>query len=76
MRKKGERTHAKNATVDTTYQVKVSDRYQGQRLRDIRRGLHGMVKDILQEARGDLADNNLGRVVIHHDRLHHLIVVA
>ena len=35
MRKKGERTYAKNAAVDTTFQVKVNDRYHGQRLRDI-----------------------------------------
>ena len=67
MRKKGERTYAKNAAVDTTFQVKVNDRYRGQRLRHIRRGLHGMFEDILQEARGDLAGNDLGRVVIHHD---------
>ena len=50
MRKKGERTYAKNATVDKTYQVKVSDRYGGQRLRDMRRGLHRLFEDIFQEA--------------------------
>ena len=60
MRKKGERTYAKNAAVDTTFQVKVDDRYHGQRLRDIRRGLHGMFEDIL---------------LIHHDGLHDPIVV-
>ena len=52
MRKKGERTYAKNAAVDTTFQVKVNDRYRGQRLRDIRQGLQGMFEDILQEACG------------------------
>ena len=75
MRKKGERTYAKNAAVDTTFQVKVNDRYRGQRLRDIRRGLHGMFEDILQEARWEMAGNDLGRVVIHHDGLHDPIVV-
>ena len=75
MRKKGERTYAKNAAIDTTFQVKVNDRYRGQRLRDIRRGLHSMFEDILQEACGDLAGNDLGRVVIHHDGLHDPIVV-
>ena len=34
-----------------------------------------MFEDILQEARGDLAGNDLGRVVIHHDGLHDPIVV-
>ena len=75
MRKKSERTYAKNAAIDTTYQVQIDDRYQGQRLRDIRRGLHRMFEDILDEARGDLAGNDLGRVVVHHDGLQDPIVV-
>ena len=75
MRKKSERTYAKNAAIDTTYQVQIDDRYRGQRLRDIRRGLHQMVEDILDEARRDLAGNDLGRVVIHHDGLQDPIVV-
>ena len=75
MRKKSERTYAKNAAVDTTYQVQIDDRYRGQRLRDIRQGLHRIFEDILDEARGDLAGNDLGRVVIHHDGLQNPIVV-
>ena len=75
MRKKWERTYATNAAVDTTYQVQINDRYRGQRLRDIRRGLHRMFEDILDEARGDLLGNDLGRVVLHHDGLQDPIVV-
>ena len=75
MQKKWERTYATNAAVDTTYQVQIDDRYRGQRLRDIRRGLHRMFEDILDEARGDLLGNDLGRVVIHHDGLQDPIVV-
>ena len=75
MRKKWERTYAKNAAVDTTYQVQIDDRYRGQRLRDVQRGLHSMFEDVLDEARGDLAGNDLGRVVIHHDELQDPIVV-
>ena len=75
MRKKSERTYAKNAAVDTTYQVQIDDRYLGQRLRDIRQGLHQMFEDILDEARGDLAGNHLGQVVVHHDGLQDPIVV-
>ena len=75
MRKKWERIYAKNAAVDTTYQVQMDDRYRGHRLRDIRRGLHRMFEDILDEARGDLASNDLGRVVIHQDGLQDPIVV-
>ena len=75
MRKKWERTFAKNAAIGTTYQVQIDDRYRGQRLRDIRRGLHRMFEDILDEARGDLASNDLGRVVVHHDGLQDPIVV-
>ena len=69
MRKKWERTYAKNVAVDTTYEVQIDDRYQGQRLRDIGRGLHRMFKDILDEAPRDLAGKDLGHVVIHHDGL-------
>ena len=75
MQKKWERTYAKNAAIDTTYQVQINDRYRGQHLRDIRRGLHRMFEDILDEARGDLAGNDLGRVVIHHDGLQDPIVI-
>ena len=75
MRKKLERTYAKNAAIDTTCQVQIDDRYRGQGFRDIRRGLHRMFEDILDEARGDLASNDLGRVVIHHDGLQDPIVV-
>ena len=75
MRKKSERTFAKNAAVDTTYQVQIDDRYRGQRHRDIRGGLHQMFEDILNEACRDLAGNNLGRVVIHDDGLQDPIVV-
>ena len=39
------------------------------------RGLHHMFEDILEEARGDLAGNDLGRVVVHQDRLQDPIVV-
>ena len=71
MRKKWERTYAKNAAVDTTYQVQIDDRYRGQGLRDIRRGLHHMFEDILNEESGDLAGNDLGR----HDGQQDPIVV-
>ena len=75
MQKKWERTYGKNAAVDTTYQVQIDDRYRGQRLRDILQGLHRMFEDILDEARGDLSGNDLGRVVVHHNRLQDPIVV-
>ena len=61
--------------IDTTYQVQIDDRYLGQRLRDIRRGLNHMFEDILDKAQGDLAGNDLGRVVVHHDGLQDPIVV-
>ena len=67
--------YAKNAAIDITYQVQINDRYRGQRLRDIRRGLHRMFEDILDEALRDLAGNHLGRVVIHHNGLQDSIVV-
>ena len=64
MRKKSERTDAKKAAIDRNYQVKVNEKHHGQQLEDIRDCLHQMCKHVLQETRGDLAGNNLGRVVI------------
>ena len=75
MRKKSERTYAKNAAIDRTYQVKINKKHHGEKLEDIRDGLHQMFEHVLQEARGDLAGNDLGRVVIQHDGLHDPIVV-
>ena len=75
MRKKATRTYAKIAAIDTTYQVKLDERYNGQRLIDVRQGLHDMIKAALNEARGHLQGNDLGRVVIHHDALHNPVVV-
>ncbi|XP_060564754.1 uncharacterized protein LOC132723964 [Ruditapes philippinarum] len=73
--KKSERTYAKNAAMDRTYQVKIDEQYNGQRLQDVRQGLHQMFEDVLEEARGNLAGNDLGRVVIHHQGLHDPIIV-
>ena len=64
IRKKSEQTYAKNAAVDRTYQVKVDERHHGERIEDIREGLHQMFHHILQEARVNLAGNDLGCVVI------------
>ena len=75
MRKKSERTYAKNAAIDRTYQVKINEKHHGEKLEDIRDGLHQMFEHVLQEARGELAGNDLGRVVIQHDELHYPIVV-
>jgi hypothetical protein len=74
-RKKSERTYAKKAAVDRTYQVKIDEQYNGQRLQDVRQGLHQMFEDALEEARGNLAGNDFGRVVIHHQGLHDPIIV-
>ncbi len=57
---KSERSYAKNAAVDRTYKVKISEQHEGQRLNDIVDDLHRMFDDILDQARGDLAGNDLG----------------
>ncbi|WP_218669516.1 hypothetical protein, partial [Solemya velum gill symbiont] len=48
----------------------------GRRLIDIRKDLHRMFDDVIRQARDDLADNDLGRVVIHHPGLQNPIVVS
>ena len=61
--------------IDRTYQVKINKKHHVEKLEDIRDGLHQMFKHVLQEARGDLAGNDLGCVVIQHDGLHDPIFV-
>ena len=75
MRKKLERTYAKNAAINRTYQVKVNEKHHGEKLEDIMDGLYQMFEHALQEARGDLVGNNLCRVVIQPDGLHDPIIV-
>ena len=75
IRKKGERTYAKNAAVDRTYLIKIDEKHQGQNLRGVQDGLHHMFEDVLNQAGGDIAGNNLRRVVIHHDGLQGPIIV-
>ena len=75
VRTKYERTYVKNAAVDRIFQVKIHQQHHGQRLNDVRRGLHEMFNGVLNQARGDLVGNDLGRVVVHHNGLHDPIVV-
>ena len=70
-----ERTYAKNAAVDQTYQVKIDEGHHGERREDIRDGLHHMFDRVLQVAQGNLVGNDLGRVVIQHDGLHNPIII-
>ena len=75
MKMKSEKTYAKDATVDRTYRMKVDERHHGLRLQDVQNGLHQIFEEVLERARGNLAGNDLGRVVIHHNGLHDPIIV-
>ena len=55
--------------------MKVNENHHGEKLEDIRDGLHQMFEHVLQEARGDFAGNDWGCVVIQHDRLHDPILI-
>ena len=57
----GELKSQKGPSIDRTYQVKVSEKHHGEQLED------HMFNQVLNEARGDLEGNDLGRVVIQHD---------
>ena len=75
MRKKSERTYAKNAAVDKTYQVKVNKKHHGELLEDMKYGVHYVFDQVLNKARVDLEGNDLGHVVIQHDGLHDPIFI-
>ena len=55
--------------------IKVDEQHHGQRLNDIRQRRHGMFDNVLFQARGDLAGNDLVLVNIQHDALHNPINV-
>ena len=69
------RTFKKNGAIDTTYQVKFSEGWQGGKLTDLISELYNMFDDAIGSATTGLAENDLARVVIHHDSLDSPLVV-
>lgn len=61
--------------MDTSYEVKISERWWGKRLADIQKELHDMFGDVLNQATEGLSDQDLGRVIIHHDGLNNNAVI-
>jgi hypothetical protein len=60
----------------STLKLPVNDSYwENKRLKDIHHDLDTMFEDVLDEAKKTYADNDLGRVVIHHPSLNDAIVV-
>jgi hypothetical protein len=55
--------------------MKIDENYQGQNMLEIKKGLHNIFNEVLQEARGNLAENDLGLVVIHNQGLNDPVVV-
>jgi hypothetical protein len=54
--------------------VKIDEQLQGRKLGTIQEDLHGMFDTILDTARGELAGNDLARVILHHNGLQDPIV--
>ena len=69
-----QRTYGRNV-VDTTYRVKFNEEWRGEKLLDLHQQVTQMFEDVLTRARGDLSDEDLGRIVINHDGLDNPIVV-
>ncbi|CAC5392809.1 unnamed protein product [Mytilus coruscus] len=57
--KKRERTYTKNGALDTTYDVKFSDKLQNKKLMDIVNDLHKIFDDVLGQVREGSQDNSL-----------------
>ncbi|CAC5402762.1 unnamed protein product [Mytilus coruscus] len=73
--KKRERTYTKNGALDTTYDVKFSDKLQNKKLMDIVDDLHNIFDDVLGQVREGSQDNSLSRLIIEHNGLTDPIVV-
>ena len=75
IRKKSERTYAKNKAVDRTYEIKIDERHYGQSISGIQKGLEQLFENVLNETGGNVACNDLGRVIIQHQGLDNPIIV-
>ena len=74
-RKRNERTFLKNGARDMSYEVKFNEEWQGKKLAEIQGELRDMFEDVLEQAREGLDDQDLGRVIIHHEGLNNNAVV-
>ena len=73
--KTGERQFASRVATESTYKVRFHDEWRNRRLADVRDGLHAMFDAVLERAREGLAPNDLARVVLRHEALHHPVVI-
>jgi hypothetical protein len=75
IKEKSRKTYASNAALEINYEVQFNNHWQGRKLVDLHDEVHNMMDDVLHQARGNLAGNDLGRVVIHHEALNNPIVI-
>ena len=75
MSKRRVRTFKKNGATDTTYEVKFTEGWQGRKLTELISELYNMFDDAIGSAATGLAENDLARVVLHHDNLDSPLVV-
>ena len=73
--KRVEKEYMSYKAKDRTYEVKFNDEWRGSKLIQLYFALFYMFQDVLRNAKANLAGNDLGRVVIHHDGLNNPIVV-
>ena len=75
LEKKGERTF-KSQARDVSYEVRLNrEDFDGKRLKDAYDQLQSMFADVVQQAKGNLTGEDMGRVLIHHQDLTNPIVV-
>ena len=70
-----QRTFARTAAIETTYNIQFNQRWRGERVRDLRQEVHQMFDDVLNQGREGLTHSDLMRVVIRSDSLNHPVVV-
>ena len=73
--KRNERTFLKNGAKDRSYEVKFNEEWHGKKVAEIQDELRDMFEDVMERAREGLDDQDLGRVIIHHDGLNNNVVV-
>jgi hypothetical protein len=65
IKEKSRRTYASNAALEINFEVQFNHNWQGRKLFNLHSEVHNMMDDVLRQASGNLAGNDLGRSRIY-----------
>ena len=72
---RGSKSFKGKVIKETTYDIKFLDEWQGTGLKDIKKDLDLMFRDVISRGAHDFDQNDLARLYINHPKLNHAIIV-